>query len=161
MTLTTPPTNQDAERLSRLRRLAQWLDDGIRIPGLGIRIGLDPVLGLLPGLGDAAGAILGGAIVVEAVRRRVPRSALFRMVGNVILDMTAGAIPLLGDAFDFIWKSNRRNLQLLERHSIDPSTAQRADRLVVGGLVVVLMTLCIGLLIGLSLALRALANLLL
>ena len=124
-----PSSARDDERLARLRRLAWWLDEGIRVPGTGIRFGLDPILGLVPGLGDVAGALLGGAILMEAYRRRMPGSTLLRMAANVILDTTAGAVPLIGDLFDFVWKSNRRNLDLLERHSFTPSKAARTDRL--------------------------------
>lgn len=143
-----PTSGPDRNRLARLRRLSWWLDEGIRVPGTRFRIGLDPVLGLVPGLGDTAGALMSAAILVEAVRHKVPRLTLVRMAVNVILDTSVGSIPLVGDIFDAVWKSNTRNLQLLERHSNEPLAAQRADRLVVGSLFGILFLLCVGLLLG-------------
>ena len=120
-------TEERAARLRRLRRFAHWLDDGIGLPGTPLRVGLDPILGLVPGAGDAAGALLAAWIVVEAARLRASRSTLGRMVSNVALDALVGAIPLLGDVFDVVWKSNVRNVALLERHLADPARAGQAD----------------------------------
>jgi len=107
------------------------MDDGIPIPGTGRRIGLDPLLGLVPGLGDAAGAIVSGAIVLEAMRQHVSPYALVRMIGNIAIDAAVGTIPLLGDLFDAGFKANARNLALLERHLAAPVAARRGDRLLV------------------------------
>jgi hypothetical protein len=106
------------------------------------------VLGLLPGLGDVVGALMSAAILVEAIRRKVPRLTLVRMAVNIILDTSVGSIPLVGDVFDAVWKSNKRNLQLLDRHSTDPLAAQRADRFVISSLFVALFLLCVALLLG-------------
>ena len=129
-----------AGTLTHLRRVTTWLDDGLRVPGTSFRFGIDPILGLLPGVGDAAGAALSAAIVAEAVRQGVSRFTLTRMAGNVALDAAFGTIPFLGDLFDAAWKANRRNLVLLERHLTEPPTAARADRrfvvVLVGALVV-------------------------
>lgn len=118
-------------RLDQLRRLARLLDDGLRIPGTQIGIGLDPIIGLIPGVGDAAGAIMGAAILMEAARRGVPRATLVRIVGNVVLDAALGSVPVAGDLFDVFWKANRRNMSLLERHAADPIAARRDDRTLV------------------------------
>ena len=109
-------------------RFAYWLDAGIRIPGTSLRFGLDPILGLIPGAGDAAGAVLAGWILIEAVRLGASRATLLRIAGNVALDAGLGAVPLLGDIFDFAWKANLRNVTLLERHLTAPVRAERADR---------------------------------
>ena len=146
-------------RLARLQRLAWWLDEAIRIPGTRFRIGLDPILGLIPGLGDVVGAMLAGAIVVESIRRGVPRSTVVRIVTNIILDTTFGTVPVIGDSFDFVWKSNRRNLDLLERHIVHPSKAQRSDRLWEATVFVVLGVVCAGLLIGFGFLVRAIVKL--
>ena len=135
--LTAPPGN-----IEHLRRITWWMDQGLRVPGTSIRFGLDPIIGLVPGLGDAAGALLGGAILLEAVRSRAAHYTLLRMSGNIALDALIGAIPLLGDLFDFGWKANTRNLQLLERHLETPVKAHGSDRryvFVVGALVTLLM----------------------
>jgi len=144
----TLSSERDDARLARLRRLAWWLDEGIRIPGTRIRFGLDPILGLVPGLGDVAGALLGGAILMEGYRRQLSRTTLMRMATNIIVDTATGAVPLLGDVVDFVWKSNRRNLDLLERHSSRPSRAAHTDRLWMVTVVGVLAVTCAGILAG-------------
>ena len=104
------------------------MDAGIRIPGTNLRFGLDPILGLIPGAGDAAGAVLAGWILVEAIRLGASRATVLRIAGNVALDALVGAVPLFGDIFDFAWKANLRNVALLERHLAKPARAARADR---------------------------------
>ncbi|HEY9382700.1 MAG TPA: DUF4112 domain-containing protein [Gemmatimonadales bacterium] len=133
---------------NHLRRLAHWLDEGIRIPGTRWRIGLDPIMGLVPGFGDVAGAVLAAGILVEAIRRGVSRFTLGRMVYNIALDALLGAVPLVGDAFDAVWKANLRNIALLDRHRGGPAEAQQADR---GFVIVVsgsLLVLCGALMVG-------------
>jgi Domain of unknown function (DUF4112) len=102
--------------LERVRFLGHLLDNAIPIPGTNRRIGLDPLLGLLPGGGDVVGMVLSAYIVVESARMGVPRELLVKMVSNILLDSVVGAIPLLGDLFDVAWKANSRNLVLLESH---------------------------------------------
>jgi hypothetical protein len=130
-----------------LRRATTLLDDGIRLPGTSFRFGLDPILGLVPGIGDAAGAALSAVIVGEAVRQGVSRYTLARMAGNVALDAAIGTVPLLGDLFDAAWKANRRNLILLERHLVEPPLATRADRRFIAILLGALIVLCVGLMV--------------
>lgn len=110
--MTTPP---DA-RLRQARAIARLLDTAIPIPGTSMRLGIDPLLGLVPGLGDVAGAAMSGYVVLTAVRLGAPRFLVARMVGNVALDTLVGTVPLLGDLFDAGWKANTRNVALLDRH---------------------------------------------
>jgi hypothetical protein len=136
------------------------LDAGVRIPGTNLRFGLDPILGLIPGAGDAAGAVLAGWILVEAIRMGASRATLVRIAGNVALDAAVGALPFIGDIFDFTWKANLRNVALLERHRAAPDRADRADRSFVvlvlcGACVMVLGLLALGILLT-RWALRAL-----
>ena len=105
-----------ARRLDRLWRLARLLDDVVRIPLINRRIGLDGIVGLVPGLGDGATALLSLYIVVEAGRLGVPPAKLVRMLGNVALDAALGAVPVLGDVFDIVWKANLRNVEIIEEH---------------------------------------------
>jgi hypothetical protein len=117
------------------------MDEGIRIPGTHIRIGLDPIIGLVPGIGDMAGALLSGAIVVEAMRQGISRFGIVRMAANIALDTVIGAVPILGDLFDAGWKANRRNIELLERHLGEPHASRKGDRvfvILVGGALLVL-----------------------
>lgn len=148
--------------LTAVSKFAWWLDAGIRIPGTSLRFGLDPILGLIPGGGDAAGAVLAGWILVEAIRLGASRATLVRIAGNVALDAGLGALPFIGDIFDFTWKANLRNVALLERHLAAPDRANRADRsfivLVLSGVcVMVLGLLALGILLT-RWALRALAG---
>ncbi|MDO8542261.1 MAG: DUF4112 domain-containing protein [Opitutaceae bacterium] len=103
-----------AKRLRRLRGLAWFLDRSIPIGRW--RIGVDPILGLLPGAGDWLGAVLSLYVLYEGARLGMPRGVLTRMGGNILVETIVGAVPVLGDLFDFAWQANTRNLALIERH---------------------------------------------
>ena len=130
--------------LARARALTRLLDSVARVPGTGFRFGLDPVLGLIPGLGDVAGAALSGYVVILASRLGAPKSVIVRMLGNVAIDTVAGAMPVVGDLFDAGWKSNTRNLALLERHVGLPTTERAASRAVIWLTVAALAVLALG-----------------
>lgn len=100
-----------------ISRLAHAMDDGIPIGRL--TIGIDPLLGLIPGIGDLIGALIAMVIVVRAVQAGIPRIAVARMMANIAIDTLVGSIPLLGDAFDFAWKSNLMNLRIYEESLLD------------------------------------------
>jgi hypothetical protein len=113
----------DAETLLRVRatraraeRLARLLDTAVAIPGTRIRFGLDALIGLVPGIGDAVGLLLGSWFLVEGARTGAPAGTLLRMAGNLALDALAGVVPLFGDLFDIAFKANRRNARLLTEH---------------------------------------------
>ena len=107
-----PPLDQHLERITLL------MDKAIRIPGTNLQFGLDPILGLfLPVAGDAIGAIVSAYIVFVSVRYGLPKIVIARMVFNIAADFAVGCIPFLGDAADFVWKVNTRNLQLLNRYA--------------------------------------------
>lgn len=96
--------------------IAKWLDDLLRIPGTNIRIGLDPLLALIPGLGDAASTTAGAAILLTAVRHRAPFQTLVRMSGNMAGNALLNLVPVLGPAASIWYRSNSRNNQLLQKH---------------------------------------------
>lgn len=121
-----------------VRALARVLDRAIRIPGTNVRIGLDGLLGLVPGFGDAAGAALSATIVIAAIRAGAPRAVLGRMLANVAFDTVLGAVPVVGDLFDFAWKANARNATLLERFLDDPAPTRRASAGIVTAVLVAL-----------------------
>lgn len=121
----------DGPHLARVRALARLLDSAARVPGTGVRFGLDAVLGLVPGLGDLAGTAIAGYIVLAAARLGAPPSLLVRMLLNLGIDTAVGAVPVAGDLFDVAWRANTRNVALLEEHVAAPGTARRASRLVV------------------------------
>jgi hypothetical protein len=102
--------------LEHLDQLAYWLDDRFRVPGTGFRVGLDGLVGLIPGIGDAATNAITAYIVYRAWRLGVPRSILVRMLANLGIDFVVGLVPVLGDLFDIGFKANRRNARLLRRH---------------------------------------------
>jgi hypothetical protein len=134
--------------------LARILDDAVSIPGTHIGIGLDAILGFfLPTVGDAATGLCSLALLVLGFRMRVPRIVLLRMVFNIALDTLVGSIPLLGDVFDVFWRSNRRNLELLQRCEQNPDRpATVADYLVVGlGIALVLAAVVLPVLLGIAL----------
>lgn len=100
--------------LTRVRGLARLLDSSIALPG-GYRIGIDGLIGLVPGIGDAAAASISAYIVIQAARLGASTTTLIRMMGNILLELLVGIVPVLGDLFDFVWKANNRNVALLER----------------------------------------------
>jgi hypothetical protein len=104
------------ERLERYRQLADLMDSRFVIPGIGYRIGLDSLLGFIPGVGDAISGLVSAYLIREAHHMGAPFSLKMRMGWNVLLDTIIGSIPLMGDIFDIGFKANRRNLRLLERH---------------------------------------------
>jgi hypothetical protein len=147
----------DTER-RRLARVAWLLDSSIPLPGLKFRIGLDAILGLIPGIGDALGVLLSSYIVREAARLGAPRSVLTRMVFNVAVEGIVGMVPFLGDVFDAAWKANQRNYALLQKHLDEPRRAARSSRLfvalLIGGLIVFFIAVSV---IG-FLVMRAIVN---
>lgn len=125
------------------RRLSVLLDSAVTIPGTSIKIGLDPILGLiLPELGDTLTAAVSVTLLGVAFRERVPKLVLARMLVNIAIDALFGAIPVVGDVFDFAFRANDKNLALIERHRGDPTRPARlGDRLVVIGVGVVALAL--------------------
>lgn len=124
-----------------MRDLARVLDEAVRIPGTNIRIGLDALLGLLPVGGDVAGGLFSGLIILQAARSGAPTPVLGRMLGNVVIDVVLGTIPLIGDVFDVAWRANTRNVRLLESWRERPASTKRASALAVGGILLGLMVL--------------------
>jgi hypothetical protein len=129
------------------------MDSAFRIPGTEIRVGLDPILGfLLPGVGDLLGSLPALLLVSMAMRQGVPTVVLFRMLLNIAMDSLVGAVPVLGDAFDGVFRANQKNLELLERYAGAPRPARARDYLIVG-LAILVATACIVLPILLVIAL--------
>lgn len=98
------------------------------MPGTQLRIGLDPLVGLVPGIGDALGALVASYVLVEAMQVGVPTSMLLRMLANIAIDALLGTVPIIGDVFDVVWTANLRNVALLEHHVADPGAAHTASR---------------------------------
>jgi hypothetical protein len=117
------------------------LDSAVGVPGTRIRFGLDSLLGLVPGLGDLAGMALSGYLVMLGGRLGVPSTVLARMLANVAIDTVGGTVPVIGDLFDVAWKSNMRNVTLLERAIGAPAATRRANRFTVVGILLLLVLL--------------------
>jgi hypothetical protein len=131
-------------------RLAWLLDDWIRIPGTNIRFGLDALVGLVPGVGDVVTGTGSVALLLYALRERIPTPALARMVANIGVDVLGGALPVVGDAFDVAWRSNRKNLEIIKRYQDDPKAEPSpADKaLVAVGITLAILSVAIPFAIG-------------
>ena len=110
-----PETQVTQRQIAQLETLAHWLDDVFRVPGTRLRFGLDGVIGLIPGIGDAATGALAAYLAVRAREMGLPYSVVLRMAANVGVDLAVGTIPVAGDVFDVAFKANRRNIELLKR----------------------------------------------
>jgi hypothetical protein len=144
--LVNEANSSHAPRLKRMRQLSKLLDSAIVIPGTKQRIGLDPILGLIPGGGDTVSAALSGYIIIEAARMGLPRKALIQMVMNLVVDTVVGSVPVFGDVFDVFSKANLRNLQIVESHAQIPLPGNKPDRLFIGLLIVglIMFALAVG-----------------
>jgi hypothetical protein len=134
----------DARTLAALRKWSVLLDSAFRVPGTNLTFGLDPILGLIPWLGDLTTPLFAGLLLLHAVRMRIPRVVQLRMVINAAIDLLIGIVPVVGDLFDFGWKANVMNLALLERYAHPGSKASRGDwifvAVVIGALFAIAVT---------------------
>ncbi len=126
MTEPAPSPNVVA-RMEHIRRVARVLDAAIPIPGTSYRFGIDAVIGLVPGLGDAVGVVFASVILYQAYRLGASKRLLTRMLYNIGVDGLLGAIPLLGDWHDLVWKANVKNADLVARHVQQPDQTARAS----------------------------------
>jgi hypothetical protein len=156
-----PP--EEKERRSSLEPLFKWLalmmDDLLRFPGSNFRFGLDPIIGLLPGVGDTASAIISALALVYAARRGLPKVLLARMAVNILINELFGIVPGIGDAFSFWFKSNVRNYELLKKYSAAPARSRRSDWIFLTAVLGLLFVIvCAGLIVS-FLVLQAIAKL--
>ena len=158
-----PP--EEKQKSQGLEPLFKWLalvmDEFIRVPGTKFKFGLDPLLGLLPGLGDTGSAFVSAFALIQAARLGVPRILLARMSLNVLINEIVGIVPVVGDAFSFWFKSNARNYKIIQDHIAAPrGVSRRSDWIFVSAILVLLGAIVgCGLLVTL-LFLRAIAGLL-
>ena len=120
------------------RWIALLMDDLIRLPGTKFRIGIDPLIGLIPGIGDTGSALVSAWALIQAARFGVPKIVLARMSVNILLNELIGIVPVVGDAFSFWFKSNARNHALVKQHLAGARRATRGDWIFVGGVLVLL-----------------------
>jgi len=147
------PTVADPRRKAELDReldqIAYWLDNRFQIPGLRWRFGLDSIVGLIPGVGDWLTTAISLVVLFAGVRQGVPRATLVRMALNVGVDHLVGSVPVLGDLFDVVWKSNSRNVALLRHHAGLPEAqrkATRGDWLFIGGVALAVVAFSVAML---------------
>jgi hypothetical protein len=139
--------------------LAFIMDELVRVPGTKFRFGLDPLLGLIPGIGDTSSALVSALALIQAVRVGVPKILLARMSLNILINEIIGVVPVAGDAFSFWFKSNARNYEIIKNHRLGSSVPARSDWLfVIGILVLLLLIVCAGIAIS-FLVLGAMARL--
>jgi uncharacterized protein DUF4112 len=146
-----PP--EEKRKRSRLEPLFRWLalimDEFLRLPGTKFRFGLDPILGLLPGVGDTASAIISALALLQAARFGLPKIILARMSLNILINELVGIIPGVGDAFSFWFKSNARNYRILQEHAGGPGKARRSDWFfVVAVLLLLFLIVCAGIIVS-------------
>ena len=149
------PVRDDA---NDVRQLARLLDSAVRIPGTNIRVGLDALLGLIPGIGDAVGAALSGYIVLAAAKLGLPKSVLARMVLNLGIDTAVGAVPILGDLFDVAFRANTRNIALIDAAMQAPRETRKRSRMIVAGVVAAMLAMLAVVAVVIVLLFRALAG---
>lgn len=144
----TKERRREAEVEQSLETLSHYLDGLFRIPVVGWRFGLDSIIGLIPGAGDTLTTVASFYVLAAAVRYRVPKITILRMALNIAIDYAVGAIPFIGDAFDFVWKSNHKNMKLLrERATVSAAEARGAsvgDWLFVAAIMLILLLLLAG-----------------
>ena len=133
----------NARDLDKLRVLTRVFDELLTVPGTRIRVGLDAIIGLIPGAGDVVAGVVGAYALVIASRLGAPPSVLVRMVGNVLIDMLVGSVPILGDLFDIGWKANRRNYDLLLAYRAAPGAVGRRSTVFVAAAVAVLLAVAV------------------
>ena len=146
-----PP--EEKRKRSQLEPLFRWLalimDEFLRLPGTKFRFGLDPILGLVPGIGDTASAIVSALALLQAARYGLPKVVLARMSLNILINELVGIIPGVGDAFSFWFKSNARNYRILQEHAAGPRKARRSDWLfVIAVLLLLFLIVCAGIVIS-------------
>lgn len=127
-----------------LDTLSHYLDGLFKVPGTGWRFGLDSLIGLIPNVGDISTSLVSFYILVAGVRYGVPKITLVRMAFNIGLDYVVGAIPFIGDAFDFFWKSNKQNMELIRERGKGHGTGTTSDWIFVIAIILILLGLLVG-----------------
>jgi len=139
---------QEAEIEESLERLSHYLDDLFRIPGTKWRFGLDAIIGLIPNVGDTLTMLASIYILIAGVRYGVPKITILRMAMNIAIDYLVGVIPFFGDMFDFFWKTNQRNLNLLKKRATKPDKLPIGDYLFVFGVILGLFLMLLASIVG-------------
>ena len=140
----TKEERKEIEIEESLETLSKYLDGLFKVPGVGWKFGLDSLIGLIPYVGDISTSIVSFYILIAGVRYGVPKITLARMAFNIGLDYVVGAIPFLGDAFDFVWKSNKQNMDLIRKHGQGRGTGTTLDYIFVIAIIAILIGILLG-----------------
>lgn len=140
----TKEQRRQIELEESLEDLSRYLDNWIKIPIVGWRFGLDALIGLIPNVGDTATSLASFYILIAGVRYGVPKITLARMAFNIGLDYVVGAIPFLGDAFDFVWKANKQNIDLIRTRGTGKGNGTIGDYIFVFAIILLLIAILIG-----------------
>lgn len=138
------------EKLLRLKLLSERLDNSIKIPGTNQKIGIDPIIGLIPILGDFIGVIFSTYIMYSGIKMGVSSKIVKKMATNLAIEFIIGSIPIIGDIFDALWKANKRNVELIEEATIENQENYRLNYLIIASLIVLILSLILVILGSLS-----------
>ena len=127
------------EKLIRLKRLSERLDNTFTIPGTKYKIGIEALIGAVPIIGDLIGGILASYIMYSGMKMGAPPQIIARMAVNIAIDFTIGSIPIIGDLFDLVWKANKKNVELIEDATLDDKEEQKLNYLIITALILVLL----------------------
>ena len=127
------------EKLIRLKRLSERLDNTFTIPGTKYKIGIEALIGAVPIIGDLIGGILASYIMYSGVKMGAPPRIIARMAVNIAIDFAIGSIPIIGDLFDLVWKANKKNVELIEDTTLDDKEEQKLNYLIITALILVLL----------------------
>ena len=127
------------EKLIRLKRLSERLDDTFTIPGTKYKIGIEALIGAVPIIGDLIGGILASYIMYSGMKMGAPPQIIARMAVNIAIDFAIGSIPIIGDLFDLVWKANKKNVELIEDTTLDDKEEQKLNYLIITALILVLL----------------------
>ena len=127
------------EKLIRLKRLSERLDNTFTIPGTKYKIGIEALIGAVPIIGDLIGGILASYIMYSGMKMGAPPQIIARMAVNIAIDFAIGSIPIIGDLFDLVWKANRKNVELIEDATLDDKEEQKLNYLIITALILVLL----------------------
>ena len=129
------------EKLLRLKLLSERLDNSIKIPGTNQKIGIDAIIGIIPILGDFIGAIFSTYILYSGIKMGVSSKIVKKMATNIAIEFILGSIPIIGDIFDALWKANKRNVELIEKATLENQENNRLNHLIMASLIIIILGL--------------------
>jgi len=129
------------EKLLRLKLLSERLDNSIKIPGTNQKIGIDAIIGIIPILGDFIGAIFSTYILYSGIKMGVSSKIVKKMAANIAIEFIIGSIPIIGDIFDALWKANKRNVELIEKATLENQENNRLNHLIMASLIIIILGL--------------------